>query len=111
DFQRALADDPKAYEMIANRSLYGMCVASIAAIALTMRLPSVPGRSPLPELFDSAPKLDAPTGGVTRVSPEQQLQAAVAALRSGETILIAPGIYRLSKTVYVGGRELKNIAI
>jgi len=37
------------------------------------------------------------------VATEPQLQAAVAGLASNTTILIAPGTYRLTSTLYVNG--------
>ena len=57
------------------------------------------------------PALQAPSGSVVRVSTEQELQTAVADLSSGQTILIAPGTYHLTRTLYVGGRELINVAL
>ena len=57
------------------------------------------------------PRLEPPAGDVIRVSTEQQLQVAVANLSSGQTILVAPGTYKLTKTLYVGGRSLSNVAI
>lgn len=46
-----------------------------------------------------APPLPAPSGAVTRVATEAQLQAAIRALQSGGTILIEPGTYQLSATL------------
>src|SRR4051812_45988448 len=66
---------------------------------------------PLSRLADPVPHLPTPSGRVVRVSTEPQLQAAVANLSSGDTILIAPGTYRLKKTLYIGGRELTRIAL
>ena len=57
-----------------------------------------------------APPLGRPVGAVVRVSTEAELQAAVAALKSNTTILVTPGIYRLTKTLYVKG-SLQNIAL
>jgi methionine-rich copper-binding protein CopC len=56
------------------------------------------------------PPLPAPTGTVVNVSTVSQLQSAVANLQSGETILIAPGTYNLTGTLYVP-QNLTNIAI
>lgn len=56
------------------------------------------------------PALPAPTGKVVRVSTETGLQAAIAALHSHETILIAPGTYRLSHTLAVQG-PLEDVVI
>src|SRR5215471_16016511 len=60
---------------------------------------------------DSAPPLPAPSGNVVRVSTEPELQAAVRNLASDTTILIAPGTYHLTNTLYVGLRSLTNIAL
>src|SRR5262245_15280607 len=57
-----------------------------------------------------APPLPPATGNVVTVASELQLQAAVAALTSNTTILIAPGIYTLKSTLYVNG-TFTNIAI
>jgi PKD repeat protein len=58
----------------------------------------------------SPPPLPAPTGTVIHVSTTTQLQAAVAALASGETILIDPGTYNLTDTLWVP-QGINNIAI
>jgi hypothetical protein len=60
---------------------------------------------------DSAPPLPSPSGNVVRVSTEPELQAAVRNLASDTTILIAPGTYYLTSTLYVGSRLLTNIAL
>jgi hypothetical protein len=60
---------------------------------------------------DSAPPLPAPSGNVVRVSTEPELQAAVRNLASDTTILIAPGTYHLTNTLYVGLRSLTNVAL
>jgi hypothetical protein len=49
----------------------------------------------------AAPPLPAPTGRVVSVATVAQLQAAVAALSSGTTILIQPGIYRLTQQLRI----------
>lgn len=46
-------------------------------------------------------QLPAITGSVTRVSSDAQLQSAVQNAQSGTTILLSPGIYTLSSTLYV----------
>jgi PKD repeat protein len=56
------------------------------------------------------PSLPAPTGTVINVSNVTQLQNAVANLQSGQTIMIAPGTYNLTGTLYVP-QNLTNIAI
>jgi hypothetical protein len=60
-------------------------------------LPAVASWMPLP------PALPAPTGNVVNVSTEAQLQTAIGNLTSGTTIVIAPGTYRLTKTLIVHG--------
>ena len=52
---------------------------------------------------DSVPPLPAPTGRIVRVDNEAALQAAVRGLTSGTTILIAPGTYALTGTLWVQG--------
>ncbi len=47
------------------------------------------------------PPLPAPTGHVVSVATVSQLQAAVAALGSGTTILIQPGTYRLTQQLRI----------
>jgi hypothetical protein len=56
-----------------------------------------------------APPLPAPSGTVVRVETERALQAAVASLAPGTTVLIAPGTYRLTRTLYVRG--VRDVAI
>jgi hypothetical protein len=50
-----------------------------------------------------APALAGPGGKIVRVSTEPELQAAVSALSSNTTIVLTPGIYRLTRTLYVKG--------
>ena len=79
----------------AGRRLMLACVllAGPAAPWPAVALPATP-----------APPLALPAGGVVvRVSTEGQLQAAVRGLRSGTTILLAPGTYRLTRTLVVSG--------
>jgi hypothetical protein len=74
-------------------------VATAVFLATVVLIP-IPLRAAWPT---RPPALPAPTGAVVKVATEPQLQAAVAALRSHETILIAPGTYRLSHTLAVQG--------
>lgn len=60
--------------------------------------------------MDIPPALPAPTGRVVNVSTEAQLQSAIGGLTSDTTILIAPGTYRLSRTLNVRG-PLSNVSI
>ena len=49
------------------------------------------------------PPLPSPTGVVVQVSTEAQLQSAVSAMSSGRTIVIAPGVYNLTNSLYING--------
>ena len=57
-----------------------------------------------------APPLAAPGGTVVNVSSEAQLQSAIRALRSNTTIVLAPGTYRLSSTLWING-TFTNVGI
>src|SRR5438552_2251393 len=57
-----------------------------------------------------APPLAPPTGAVVNVATEAQLQAAVGILASNTTIVIAPGTYVLTSTLWVNG-TFSNVAI
>lgn len=59
---------------------------------------------------DSAPPLPAPTGPVLTASNVSELQARVGQLTSGATLIIQPGTYRLTGTLYIGG-GLSNVTI
>ncbi len=56
------------------------------------------------------PPFPAPTGTVVNVATDAQLQAAVQHLASNTTIVLAPGTYVLSSTLYVNG-SFSNVAI
>jgi hypothetical protein len=56
------------------------------------------------------PALPPPTGRVVRVRTEPQLQQALQNLQSDTTILIAPGVYELTRTLQVGG-GVRNVAL
>src|SRR5262245_9889067 len=56
------------------------------------------------------PALDKRPGKVVTVRTEPQLQSAVRALKSGTTVLIAPGIYQLTNTLNIDG-GLKDVAL
>jgi hypothetical protein len=60
-----------------------------------------------------APILPPPTGTVINVSTEAQLQAAVNAIASNVTIVLAPGTYHLTRSLYLNGGygALSNIGI
>jgi hypothetical protein len=57
-----------------------------------------------------APSLPPPTGAVVIVSTEPQLQAAIRAIRSDTTIVLAPGTYRLTRSLYFDG-DLRNVGV
>jgi PKD repeat protein len=56
------------------------------------------------------PSLPPPSGNVVNVSTVNQLESAVSSLQSGQTIMVAPGTYNLTGTLYVP-QNLTNIAI
>jgi hypothetical protein len=57
-----------------------------------------------------APALPAPTGTIVNVSTETQLRNAVSALKSNTTIVVAPGTYTLTSTLYING-SMTNVGI
>ncbi len=78
----------------------------LAAWLIAVALVGGPSARPLQAASpDSAPPLPAPAGAVVNVATEPQLQAAVAALTSGTTIVIAPGTYNLTAPLWVGGAK------
>jgi hypothetical protein len=58
----------------------------------------------------TAPPLPPPTGTIVYVSTVKELQSAVRNLQSNTTIVIAPGRYKLTRSLYVAG-PLTNVAI
>jgi len=56
------------------------------------------------------PPLPAPSGTVVNVSTESQLQAAVSRLASNTTIVLAPGTYQLTSTLWISG-TFSNVGI
>ncbi|MGE0814222.1 MAG: MopE-related protein [Vicinamibacterales bacterium] len=88
---------------------FGVALPVLALPALVALLVA-PGRSSLAAAPDTAPPLPPPAGTVVNVSTEPQLQAAVASLTSGTTIVIAPGTYHLTSTLWVVG-PLTDVAI
>jgi hypothetical protein len=52
---------------------------------------------------DRAKRLASPSGAVVHVASEPELQQAIAALRSHTTIVLAPGTYRVTKTIAIEG--------
>ena len=54
--------------------------------------------------------LPPPTGAIVHVSTVSQLQNAVAAIASNTTIMIAPGTYQLTSTLYING-NFTNVGV
>ena len=81
----------------------------IGLTTLTLVAATLPGFwSPRPTLAlspDSVPALPAPGGTVIQVSTVAALQAAVNAVASNQTIVIAPGTYALTSTLWVNGNK------
>jgi len=80
--------------------------ASTAAIALAF----IVHGAAYARSADSPPPLPPPAGTVVNVSTEAQLQSAVQRLASNQTIVIAPGTYVLTNSLYVNG-TFSNVAI
>jgi hypothetical protein len=75
--------------------------ARLAALMLSTSILSSPAAYAGP--VSPAPPLPAPSGTVLHVSTEAQLQTAMSQLRSYTTIVLAPGTYRLTRTLYING--------
>ncbi len=81
---------------------------AVLAGCIAAAIPAAPVlRAALP---DSAPALPAPSGDVVQVSTVSALQAAVNSLASNRTIVIAPGTYQLTSTLFVNG-AFANVTI
>ncbi len=80
------------------------CVAALAAVLLCNPVVAQ-GKPARP-----APPLPAPTGTIITVNTEAALQNAVRTLTSNTTIVIAPGTYVLTSTLYVKG-PLSNVTL
>lgn len=50
-----------------------------------------------------APPLPKPSGAVVRVKSVEQFTTAVAALKDGQTILLAPGVYKMPRSLTIEG--------
>jgi hypothetical protein len=59
---------------------------------------------------DTAPPLPAPAGPVITVATESALQSAIATAPSGATILIAPGTYQLTSTLWIN-RAVSDLTV
>src|SRR5688572_29928013 len=82
-----------------NRMVGLMVGISVCVAAPAYAGPAIPP-TPLP----------TPAGAVVTVSTVQQLQSAVASMRSNTTILIAAGTYNLQGPLYVNG-TFTNVGI
>jgi PKD repeat protein len=81
----------------------GLTASSSATVTVSA------GSEPFPN-NGNPPSLPPPTGTVINVSTDSQLESAVANLQSGQTIMIAPGTYKLADTLWVP-QGINNIAI
>jgi len=80
--------------------------ASLATTAFALIFPAIA----FAKSSTSPPPLPAPGGTVVNVSTDSQLQSAVQHLASNTTIVIAPGTYTLSSTLYING-TFSNVAL
>jgi hypothetical protein len=85
-------------------SRHNQLVVLIVGISVCITAPAYAGPAIPPT------PLPAPNGAVVNVSTVQQLQSAVASLRSNTTILIAAGTYNLQGPLYVNG-TFTNVGI
>jgi len=79
------------------KSIETLAILAISATPLEAKAP------------ESAPPLPDPQGNFVRVTTESELQAAVDNLTSGSTIVIAPGVYDLSRPVHI--RNVNGVAL
>jgi hypothetical protein len=82
-----------------------VCLVGLAT-ALLLSL----GRDAIAASWMQPPPLPAPSGNVVTVSTEPALRAAIQNLASNTTIVISPGTYTLTSTLYIGG-SLTNVAV
>jgi hypothetical protein len=80
-----------------SKTVWKHRVPGVCGLALSIAIAGSASAAPV----DSVPPLPAPSGTVVNVSTEAQLQNAVSAAAPNTTIVIAPGTYQLSGTVYV----------
>jgi hypothetical protein len=87
------------------RSLRLFAASLLALVAAASAADAGPARP--------APLLAPPAGTVINVSTEAQLQSAMASIASNVTIVLAPGTYRLTRTLYFSGysNKLTNVGI
>jgi len=84
---------------------FGYSALLVAAVSVLFHAASSQAASTI-----APPPLPPPTGAVVNVSTSSQLQAAVQALTSNTTIVLAAGTYTLSSTLYING-TFTNVAI
>lgn len=90
-----------------SRSLHRAVVACSIAVG---GIAAARGDQPAWAPWDHAPPLPKPAGRVIGVKTAGELAAAVGAMQSGDTVLIAPGTYQLAGTLVIDGGK-KNVAI
>jgi len=84
------------------RAFKNVSAALLGVLTLAVSSTAAPARP--------APPLPPPSGPIINVSTESQLQAAVSSISSNTTIVLAPGAYRLSDTLYFNG-TFTNVGI
>lgn len=84
--------------------------ALFRVVAAALAISPAPGLVVRAASPDSAPPLALPSANLVHVSTVGELQVAVDSLRSGRTIVIAPGTYALTGTLHVSG-ALSNVTI
>ena len=92
--------------MTRTRQLASLARLFLLALLTVVLVPHVlHGRAATP-----APPLPPPTGTIVNVSTEAQLQTAVLQLASNTTLILAPGTYVLTSTLYLNG-TFTNVTI
>ena len=87
--------------------------SSTISIAIAFLLPLIidlAAASPPLHRACNAPPLPSPSGTVVTVSTESALQAAVNSITSGTTIMVQPGTYNLTSTLWLN-RNVDNVAL
>jgi hypothetical protein len=93
------------------RWLLPLVPLALLAAGCDNKAPAASGESPAPPgPWKSPPNLGALTGQVVKVRTEAELQQAVRNLRSNTTVLIYPGTYELTNTLFIGN-GVKNVVI
>src|SRR4051812_34094047 len=95
--------------MATSSSVYRR-IASQRRLLLAVLVLALFPASPLARPASPAPALPAPSGNVVNVATEAQLQSAVSQLASNTTIVVAPGTYKLTSTLYING-SMSNVGI